>query len=240
MNSVFTFDVDGTLTEARQPADPDFNAFFHDFAKRHPVFLISGSDRNKIVEQLPLPTIHACQGLFTCSGAELWDKDDLVYRKDFDFPEILLAKLQSYIENSPYPHRFGTHIEPRPGMVNMSVVGRDATIEQRKAYHAWDNEHKERLGFVTELRNEFPEFEFSAGGEISIDIVPLGWTKAVAKPVIEDRFPNHKIVFLGDKMGENGNDKPLGDVLKANPPHEALPVNGFRETWDILKQRDEG
>ena len=53
----FLFDVDGTLTAARQPMDKEFLEFFLGWVldKRnqgHRVLLITGSDHNKTVEQI--------------------------------------------------------------------------------------------------------------------------------------------------------------------------------------------
>ena len=50
---VYIFDVDGTLTPARQPATQEFLTFFEDWAKEHTFYLCSGSDLEKIEEQLP-------------------------------------------------------------------------------------------------------------------------------------------------------------------------------------------
>ena len=48
----FIFDVDGTLTPSRQTIDPEFKKFFLRFIKDNKVFLVTGSDYPKTVEQL--------------------------------------------------------------------------------------------------------------------------------------------------------------------------------------------
>ena len=120
-------------------------------------------------------------------------------------------------------------------MLNITTVGRNASNEERKAYHAWDNQHRERQEFIRVLSGQYPHYEFSAGGEISVDIVPYGWTKAVAKKEIEERHLDCSITFFGDRMGEGGNDKPLADVLKKHPNHRAVHVGSYEDTWKILQ-----
>ena len=234
MKQVYAFDVDGTLTRPRQRISPDFEKFFANFVNSHTVFLITGSDKAKISEQLPRNLMVNCEGLFTCSGAEFWQGDDVVYRKSHIFPNRLLEAAEHFIDTSPYPIRCGTHIEPRPGMLNISVVGRDGNLAQRKAYHEWEKKSQERLAFVSSLLAEFPDYEASTGGEISIDIVPKGWTKAVARAEIEKVIPGCSITFFGDRMGDNGNDKPLADELNKFSHHHAVSVESFQETWQAL------
>ena len=235
MEKIYAFDVDGTLTEPRQKIDPKFNQFFLNFARKNLVYLVTGSDRSKILEQLPEETINACYGMFACSAAELWAGSRLIYRKEHVFPDGLIRAAEHLIDTSPYDQRYGTHIEHRPGMLNITTVGRQATTEQRKHYHAWDQENRERDEFIRVLQMQYPEYEFSAGGEISIDIVPFGWTKAVAKTEIEQRHFECGITFFGDRMSTGGNDKPLADALKSNRRHQAIAVDSFHDTWAHLQ-----
>ena len=235
MEKIFAFDVDGTLTAPRQMIDPAFNEFFLEFAQRHLVYLVTGSDRAKIAEQLPEETLNACYGLFACSAAELWAGRRLIYRKEHEFPEALVRAAEHLIDTSAYTNRYGNHIEHRPGMLNISTVGRNANNDQRKDYHKWDIQNHEREEFMQALQLQFPQYEFSAGGEISIDIVPFGWTKAVAKTEIEQRHFGCSITFFGDRMGVGGNDKPLADVLKGSPLHKAIAVDSFTDVWTCLQ-----
>ena len=48
----YIFDVDGTLTPSRKKIDPDFLIFFNSFALANEVYLVTGSDRDKTIEQI--------------------------------------------------------------------------------------------------------------------------------------------------------------------------------------------
>ena len=235
MRNVFAFDVDGTLTAPRQRIDAEFENFMRSFVRSQTVFLITGSEYDMIGEQLPSDILQSCDGVFTCSGAELWQDRNVIYRKTHKFPDKLIEAAEHFVDTSPYPTRCGNHIEHRPGMLNISVVGRNANLAQRKAYHRWETGMMERKAFVFDLLKEFPEYEASTGGEISIDIVPNGWTKAVARAEIEKRSPRCNILFFGDKMSEGGNDKPLADELEKYPQHTAIPVKTYEDTWSHLQ-----
>ena len=235
MEKIYAFDVDGTLTDPRQLIDPQFNEAFCAFARKNLVYLVTGSDRSKIMEQLPAETLNACYGLFACSAAELWAAERLIYRKEHVFPQALIDAAEHLVDCSPYSERCGNHIEHRAGMLNISTVGRNATPDQRHHYFEWDKRAGERLEFMRVLSCQFPQYELSAGGEISIDIVPYGWTKAVAKTEIELRHFGCSITFFGDRMGPGGNDKPLADALAGDVRHQAIAVQSYHDTWKYLE-----
>ena len=48
----YIFDVDGTLTPSRGMIDPKFKIWFKKFIELYPVSLVTGSDREKSIEQL--------------------------------------------------------------------------------------------------------------------------------------------------------------------------------------------
>ena len=77
-----------------------------------------------------------------------------------------------------FPLRTGLHIEKRPGMVNFSVVGRNATMGERKMYVEYDTKSKERIRIAEQFQNFFPLSQAVVGGETGIDIFSYGKDKA--------------------------------------------------------------
>ncbi len=238
METVFLFDVDGTLTPPRETMNLGFARFFRDFVASHPVYLISGSDFAKIAEQVDEDILLACSGVFGSSGAEFKIGDELVYRKHHDFHPAIREACRNYVDTSTYPWRFGNHIEERPGMLNVSAVGRFASLSERKKYHAWDGDAGERKVFADAINASGLGYEASAGGEISIDIVPAGWNKAVVKAEVMRRHPGAALAFYGDSMAEGGNDRPLALALEeAGAPHRAIAVHSWTDTWrELMRQ----
>ena len=237
MDPMFLFDVDGTLTPARQPMVKAFAEFFERFATCHPVYLVSGSHYAMICEQVPEPIIQACRGIFGSSGCEYYQKGVLVHQRTHVFDPRLLRSCEAYVGRSHYPDRFGNHIEARPGMINVSVVGRNATQSQRSAYFDWDETHQERRRFTQQTNQEFPAYEASMGGQISVDIVPRGWNKASVKAALLADHPNARLIFFGDRMSPGGNDHPLAEALKSpEGRHQAIAVSSYRDTENWLRQ----
>ena len=65
---IFVFDVDGTLTPARQPMDKAFEEVFAKLVETEDVYLVSGSDIAKIRQQVPEHILAKCKGVFGSSG----------------------------------------------------------------------------------------------------------------------------------------------------------------------------
>ena len=76
----YIFDVDGTLTPSRQVIDPSFEAFMIKFCCKHDVYLVTGSDRQKTVDQLGLDICYRAKRVYNCSGADVWEKGENIYR----------------------------------------------------------------------------------------------------------------------------------------------------------------
>ncbi len=162
METIFAFDVDGTLTNPRQPIDRDFARFMGRFTSEHKTVLVSGSDLPKLQQQLPDHLMWNCERVYTCSGAECWSNGELVYRKEHEFCNSIVECCKTFVDLSDYPSRFGNHIERRPGMLNVSVVGRNATNEQRQKYFEWDKSEHERAAFVDRINDADGAYEASA------------------------------------------------------------------------------
>ncbi len=235
MKTVFIFDVDGTLTPSSQPMEAEFAQFFRHFVAKHCVYLISGSDYAKLQTQMPIDILENCKGVFGCSGSEYFEKGLAVFCKDHVFPETLRLVCERFVELSKYPVRTGTHIELRPGMLNVSVVGRGADLAQRNEYYQWDKKTGERNRFVEMLYRLPLPYEASAGGQISIDIVPAGWNKSAAKEEILIRNPGARLCFFGDRICKGGNDLPLAEALAGEGEfHQVTNVTDFQDTWRKL------
>jgi phosphomannomutase len=233
---IYVFDIDGTLTPARQPMNTEFMLLFLDFCRANRVYLCTGSDWEKVLEQVPNVIVDTVEGIFTCSGNSLWvDREEKKqFRNDFKPSEKLLETLAKYIEDSKFPYRTGKHFEFRTGMMNFSIVGRSCSKDQRKEYHSWDEKNHERKIIASELRAKFPSLDFNIGGEISIDIHPKGYDKSRAIKIIKQLNEGATLHFFGDKMHPGGNDYPVLKEIGENDDYSH--VEDWQETRDILSK----
>ena len=66
----FIFDIDGTLTLSRQQIDTSFEAYMIVFCCKYPVYLVTGSDRQKTIDQIGLDICFRAEKVYNCSGAD--------------------------------------------------------------------------------------------------------------------------------------------------------------------------
>tara|TARA_B100001113_G_scaffold131873_1_gene107870 strand:+ start:569 stop:1273 length:705 start_codon:yes stop_codon:yes gene_type:complete len=231
----FIFDVDGTLTPSRKKIEHEFWAPFLIFCRHHDVYLVTGSDRQKTLEQLGLDICYTAKRVYNCSGSDVYEKDKNVYRDDWELPKDVEMHLKDELAFSDFPLRNGNHIERRPGGVNFSILGRDADpMKGRKEYMSWDAIHGERDYLARRLLYSFPELTVALGGQTGIDIGPKGSDKS---QILRDFNEEDELHFFGDRMKKGGNDYSLAQAVEKRCGF-AYNVENYTETWKLLSKYD--
>ena len=215
---IYLFDVDGTLTKPRQKITAEIEDIFMSWlTSGKKVYLVTGSDISKTKEQLGEDLMDSCLGVFTCSGNVFRQGGQIVYSNVFNPSEQFISDLELYLENSQWQSKKGNHIEKRPGMINFSTVGRNASKDMREAYERWDKTTLEREDVVAYISETYPELEVSIGGSISVDIYPKGKNKGqVIEKLRELHGDDVEMIFVGDKNIPGGNDWPLAQRLESS------------------------
>ena len=227
----FIFDVDGTLTPSRQGIDKRFAVWFKSFCLSNDVYLVTGSDRFKTLEQIGITIYKSCKRVYNCNGNDVWEQDRNVHQNEWTLEETPHTFLAQCLTESEFSLRTGQHFEHRPGMVNFSIVGRGADKEQRAQYVEYDNKKAERLKIAHSFNTMFPELEAKVGGETGIDISPKGLNKS---QILKDFDLNKDtIIFFGDAMHMGGNDEPLAIANKSGINYH---VQDWKDTWEKLNE----
>ena len=227
----YVFDIDGTLTPSRGKIDQNFLQFMLFFAGTHNVYLVTGSDRNKTLEQIGWDLYNSCKRVYNCSGSDVYEADRNVYRDNWELPEEVEKFLQDELDYSQFPLRNGNHIERRPGTVNFSILGRDSDpMLGRKEYIEWNEKTNEREDIADRLRNQFPELYVALGGQTGLDIAPQGKGK---EQIIRDFEGGIK--FYGDRMDKGGNDYTLAMAIREKGLGETFHVYDWKHTWELLE-----
>jgi hypothetical protein len=118
-------------------------------------------------------------------------------------------------------------------MINYSIVGRNATLGERKLYVDYDTKNNERNTIARAFNNYFPRLNAVVGGETGMDIFQNGFDKS---QIIKDFDPVDDIIhFFGDAMHKEGNDYPLKKVIIDKDLGHCYNVKNYKETWKILK-----
>ena len=228
----YIFDIDGTLTVSRAQIDPDFRVFMLSFALEHDVYLVTGSDRKKTIEQVGADLYNLSQRVYNCSGSDAYEGDKNVYRSEWKLPREVERFLEDELDYSQFVMRNGNHIERRPGGVNFSILGRDKNpFKGRAEYIKWDKERLEREDIAYRIRNAFPGLTVALGGQTGLDIGPYGSDKS---QILRDFSKDDEIYFFGDRMEEGGNDHSLGESVK-DMGGFTYHVKNWEETRSILE-----
>ena len=229
----FIFDVDGTLTPSRGRMDKDFENWFEHFATHNAVYLVTGSDREKTLEQVGSTVYNLAVRVYNCSGNDVYEQDRNVYTSEFEIPMDLRNMLEYLVKESKFHRKTGNHIEERPGLVNISIVGRNANMEDRFLYKQWDEHKSERKNIADTLSTQWDDLKFQIAGETGLDIMPRGADKSqILKDF--DTVKDH-IYFFGDKMEWGGNDYEISFAL-ATSGQRVHQVKDWEDTWKMLKQ----
>jgi|TARA_A200000113_G_C8812449_1_gene337664 phosphomannomutase len=228
----YIFDVDGTLTPSRQVIDSDFAVFFSNFCAENDVYLVTGSDKEKTIEQIGEEIYSLTKRVYNCSGSDIWEGETHIRSDEWKISLFERSWLEDKLEESSFPLRTGLHIEERPGMINFSIVGRNATLGERKLYVKYDKEHNERNIIAELFNNQFDHLIARPGGETGIDISPKGKDKS---QILVDFDPRDEIHFFGDRMDPAGNDYPLKKEIIDKDLGMCYNIKDYNETWKLLK-----
>ena len=214
-STLVLFDVDGTLTAAREVITPDVEAFIQTVLKpKVTIGLVGGSDLGKISEQMngkdvvdKFDYVFAENGLVAYEAGQFLEAQDISKFIGDDKLQKFINFCLKYMSELELPAKRGTFIEFRSGMINVCPVGRSCTMAERKAFVAHDKEFGVREKFKAAMFEAFPDLglHFATGGQISIDAFPIGWDKRFCLKFVEKKG-YETIHFFGDRTAPGGND----------------------------------
>lgn len=237
MPRAYIFDVDGTLTVSRQKIDPDFEMFFLDFIEKNPCYIVTGSDYEKTLEQLDYLICHGVKRCYNCSGNSQWHQGANVHNNEWKLDEKPWKYLESKLIHSHFEPKTGWHFDERPGLLNFSILGRNAKPHQRAMYEEFDTKNKEREYIASEFNFHFQKdygIVAQVAGATGLDIMPVGKDK---RQILKD-FDDMHVTFFGDMMQPGGNDAPLANAIKNrnNSQDKVIQVTDWQHTYKELKE----
>ena len=252
---IVLFDMDGTLTEARQAFSQDLSSPLWDLSQVADVGIVTGSDLNYVKEQMSTlidsHSIRYCLHLLPCNGTKHLvppksSKEDhkLVHEVSMEgeigktnyrnLIEVLLG-LQSYAAKEYDIPLTGHFISPRGSMINWSPSGRLAGDKERARFKKFDKEWGFRRQFLNKLGNEisdiglYDEITVKLGGDTSFDIYPTGWDKTYALR----HFGGRNVWFVGDRArSPKGNDYEIFKACEPRSFHTTSP----EQTIEVIKK----
>jgi len=176
------FDVDGTLTPARNKISPEMRYIIQNLRKKIQVGIVSGSDMVKQREQLGEDVLDYVDYSFSENGLIAFRGHELIHSRAIN-TQLGEDKIKTFLNYTLHqladleiPIKRGTFIEYRTGMINVSPIGRNCSQKERDEFVIYDRQHKVREQLVAKFREQFKDYNltFSIGGQISIDVFPNG------------------------------------------------------------------
>lgn len=127
---------------------------------------VGGSDLAKQQEQLgtaSIPVTTLFDFCFAENGLTAYRMGQPLASNSFinwigeDNYKKLVRFILHYIADLELPVKRGTFVEFRNGMINVSPIGRNASVQERGEYEKFDLEHKIRATFIEAIKKEFPD-----------------------------------------------------------------------------------
>lgn len=229
-DTIFLFDVCGTLTESRSLITPKMVEMLTNLKKKVTIGYIGGSDLTKQKEQFG-PAIDIFDYKFPENGVQcykdnvLTSSDNILNYIDDDVYNRFINFSLKYLGNLDIPKKRGTFIELRKSLINISPIGRNCDKNERKEFSDYDNKNLIRRKMIDALDLEFKGlFCYTIGGQISFDCFLSGWDKSYALKHLSE-FEN--IVFFGDMTDEGGNDH----AIFVHERTKGIKVSGPDDTY---------
>jgi len=243
--NIVLFDMDGTLTPARESAGIPIAMALAELSRYADVGIVTGSNYEYLQQQCGT-ILNSVMGpdlstmlLFPCNGGQFYkwnaahwelvsDKNMLNHLGEKKFNELIKAcifVLHAALDEDlslPSWDMGGHFVEYRGPMVNLCFPGRQANKAQRAVFQRIDGERDIRNTGIqrlqTKLKMERIEgLELKLGGNTSIDIFPTGWDKTLAL----EHLNHQHIWFVGDRCTGDGNDREIYE-------YAALSRRGFQ------------
>lgn len=242
MKKVLVFDLDGTLSESKQPLDNEMAHLLEKLLdQNYFVAVMSGGSFEQYRSQL-LPTLEFLNNKLTrvvllpTSGASLYlyqnNNWQMIYEKSLTEKEVseITDALYRMLKNQIAPQKtYGQIIENRQTQITFSGLGQEAPLEEKIK---WDPDQTKRRKIVEALKPQLSDFNLQIGGTTSIDITKKGVDKAYGIKQLSHSIsiPIKEMLYIGDALFPGGNDEPV----KASGI-QTRSVNSVSETKEFLR-----
>ncbi len=218
--ALIVFDLDGTLTESKQPLTRAMAHLLGELLTHTKVAIISGGALSQFLKQIiarfvgdiTLKNLY----LLPTSGAALyeyrnggWDKIYEKHISETDASKIEVAIQEAVTASGVIDKNeetWGPCIEYRGGQISYSALGQRAPVAEKKE---WDPTKEKRVVLQREITKRLPNgYTASMGGTTTIDIVKEGIDKAYGIHQLSRKMgiQESAMLYVGDELIANGND----------------------------------
>lgn len=237
------FDLDDTLAPSKSPLDPRMAALLVQLLEVTTVCVISGGQiaqfRMQLIDNLTDVSAAALERLHlmpTC-GTQYYRHQDgdwaQIYseRLSDDEKTRALAAVEGAARELGYweSETWGPILEDRDSQITFSALGQSAPVAAKMA---WDVTGAKKNALREAAQALLPDLEVRSGGSTSVDITRRGIDKAygMTKLAALADIPLDDMLFVGDRLDEDGNDYPVKVLGVA-----CVAVEGWEDTAAFLE-----
>lgn len=207
---VVAMDLDGTLTQHKQPLTPENRAALEALAKKYRLLMVGAGHVLRIfnqLEQFPVDVIgnYGLQyGKYNEKTGQMELQRDLVFPCDRESVEQRVTMLRKKHGLTTFR---GENVEFHPsGCVTFPCLGTKAVSEDKLAF---DPDREKRRAIYDEVCQVFSDYTVFVGGSSSFDMAPAPYNKYYALDLFckENGLSHENVVYIGDDYGPGGNDE---------------------------------
>lgn len=230
---VVAMDLDGTLTQHKQPLDEVHRATLNKLAHKYKLLMVGAGQVMRIfnqMQQFPVDII-GNYGLQYGTYNDNTKSIDIVYDLQFPVDKTTVEKKVMLLrEKFGYTDYVGDSVEFHPsGCITFPLLGTKAKSEDKLAF---DPDRVKRRKIYDEVVKVFSEYTVFVGGSSSFDMAPTPYNKYYALDMYckKNNLKYENVVYIGDDYGLGGNDE---SVYKSDFPY--LTIDDYRDFPEIVK-----
>lgn len=229
---VVALDLDGTLTQHKQPMSPQVRETLVALSKKYKLLMVGAGQLMRIFRQMehfPVDIIgnYGLQyGKYDPETGSMKTVRDLAFPCDRESVEARVTMLRQKHGLTDYR---GENVEYHPsGCVTFPCLGTAARQEDKLSY---DPDRRKRRAIYQEVCRTFPEYTVFVGGSSSFDMAPKPYDKRYALELFcrENDLQCENVVYIGDDYGPGGNDE---SVYLSDFPY--LTIDDYRMFPEIV------
>lgn len=237
------FDLDDTLAPSKSPIDARMADLLVRLLDVAEVCVISGGQfaqfQTQVIDKLgdADPAALARLHLMPTCGTQYYRHVDgawtQIYAQNLgdDEKTRALAAVESAARDLGYweSDTWGPVLEDRGSQITFSALGQAAPVAAKMAWDATGEKKNQLRAAVQAL---LPDLEVRSGGSTSVDITRRGIDKAygMARLAELSGVPLDEMLFIGDRLDEDGNDYPVKALGVAS-----VAVEGWEDTADYVE-----
>jgi phosphomannomutase len=241
---LIAFDLDDTLAPSKSPIDPRIAELLVELLGVAEVCVISGGqfaqftmqviDNLTGVDESALERLHLMPTCGTQYYRHIAGEWEQIYAENLtdDEKQRALAAVEAVARDLGYweTETWGPILEDRGSQITFSALGQAAPVAAKTK---WDVDGAKKTALREAVQALLPDLEVRSGGSTSVDITRRGIDKAYGMNRLAELtgIPLADMLFVGDRLDENGNDYPVKALGV-----DCVAVEGWDDTAAFLDE----